>query len=375
MSAPVPVLLVVRELNLGGCERDLTKIALRLDRHRFVPHVASFRPEGVRRSELDHAGVPVLRLPVTSFMSPSVLSAAAILRRYLRRHRIRLVHAFDVPASVFTPVWARLFHVPVVITSQLSYRALAPLHLRTALRISDHLSHRVVVNCRAMWRHMAEDEGVPERKLFLCYNGVETAVFHPAERTQPASLAGAPLVLGCIAALRPEKRLDLLLRAFASVRYLQPGMKLVIVGDGSELPGLQALAAKLGVTPDVVFEPATQNVADWLHAIDIFVLPSESEGFSNSLLEAMACGCCPVASNVGGSPELIPDGERGFLFQSGDAGSLSARLTTLVQQPELRRRFGSAAALHARNRLSLELAVERISSLYAEMLASPEASG
>lgn len=372
MSGPAPVLLLVRELDLGGCERDLTKVALRLDRSRFEPHVACFRPDGVRRNELDAAGVPVLQLPVTSFGSFSVFQGAATLRRYLRRHHIRLVHAFDVPTSAFTPPWARLFGVPAVITSQLSYRALAPGHLRAGLRLSDRLSHRIVVNCKAMWRHMADDEGVPERKLFLCYNGVETAVFHPGERMLPPSLAGAPLVIGCIAGLRPEKRLDLLIQAFARVAGLAPGVKLLIVGSGSELPVLQNLARQLKVDADTVFEPATHDVPRWLHAIDIFVLASGSEAFSNALLEAMASGCCPVGSNIGGTPELIAHGERGLLFSPGDASALADQLASLIQSPAALTRMAGSAATHARTRLSMDLAIERISGLYSDLLSGAE---
>ncbi len=89
-AKPWPVLLMVRELNLGGCERDLTKIALGLDRTLFEPHVGCFHPEGFRMAELQAGGVPVVRFPVTSFGSLSAFTAASQLGDYMRRHRIRL---------------------------------------------------------------------------------------------------------------------------------------------------------------------------------------------------------------------------------------------------------------------------------------------
>lgn len=371
MAAPVPVLLLVRELNQGGCERDLTKMALRLDRSRFQPHVACFRPEGMRRPELVAAGVPVLPLPVRSFMSHTALRGGWMLRDYMRRHGIRLVHSFDVPMSVFTPPWARLAGVDAVITSQLSYRSLAPPELRAGLRLADRLADRVVVNCEAMWRHMAADEGCPEKKLFLCYNGVETELFHPGPRDLPPELGNAPLVIGCVCALRPEKRLDVLIRAFAKVRGAVPGAKLAIVGSGAELPRLQALAEALGVSRDIVFQPAIPEVPRWLRAMDIFVLASDSEAFSNSLLEAMACGCCPVGSRTGGTPELIVENECGLIFPSGDESALAGCLLTLIEQPALRDRFRTAAAVRARDHFGIETAVERISALYAELLGCP----
>ena len=89
----------------------------------------------------------------------------------------------------------------------------------------------------------------------------------------------------------------------------------MIVGSGVELESLQENAGRLGIGDAIDFVPATRDVPDWLRKIDIFVLPSYSEAFSNSLLEAMACGCAVVGSRVGGTPELTGSNEeRGLLF-------------------------------------------------------------
>src|SRR5204863_9056036 len=79
------------------------------------------------------------------------------------------------------------------------------------------------------------------------------------------------------------------------------------------------------------------RVPEWLSSIDIFVLPSRTEAFSNSLMEAMACGCCAVASDVGGNPELVKPGETGLLFKPQDPDDLAAQLQTLIENPDLRR--------------------------------------
>ena len=100
MPQPWPLLLLVRELDLGGCERDLSKVALGLDRSRFDPHVGCFHPEGFRGEELRAAGVPVVQLPVRSFRSWSVLAGARRLAEYVARHGIRLVHSFDTPMNL-----------------------------------------------------------------------------------------------------------------------------------------------------------------------------------------------------------------------------------------------------------------------------------
>src|SRR5262249_54583609 len=160
-------------------------------------------------------------------------------------------------------------------------------------------------------------------------------------------LAASVLVIGTVCVLRPEKALSLLQEAFAQVLPANPGIKLAIVGEGSELPRLRENAVRLGLGANCLLVSATRDVSRWMRAIDIFVLPSYSEAFSNSLLEAMACGCCVVGSRVGGTPELIGDNERGRLFENGSVDSLAGELARLIADPGLRRELGSRAAQFA----------------------------
>jgi glycosyltransferase involved in cell wall biosynthesis len=118
----------------------------------------------------------------------------------------------------------------------------------------------------------------------------------------------------------------------------------------------------------VHFAPAAKDVAPWLRSIDIFVLPSMSEALSNSLMEAMACGCCPIASDVGGNPELISDGESGLLFGKGDASGLAERLELVLSNAELRRRFAANAAQRMRTEFTRETAARRMGDVYREYL-------
>lgn len=365
---PYPVLLMVRELGIGGCERDVSRIAKALDRSRFEPHVGCFHDTGLRASELRLAGIPIVRFPVRSFRSWSAVRGAFLLGRYLREHRIRLVHPFDTPTVVFGVPAARAFGAPAVVASNLWYRHLYPASYRFLLRVTDRMADRIVVNSKAVQKYLVEEERVPASLTYLCYNGVDTSVFYPQPGPRPAVVQDASLVIGCACALRPEKRLDLLLEAFARVRHLQPGMKLLIVGSGPELEALEEQRRRLDLQESCVLQPARKEIASWMRAMDIFVLPSSSESFPNSLLEAMACGCCVVASRVGGIPELVTHEWDGLLFPSGDAPALAHSLALLIQDGALRERFGRAAAVTARERFSVEINVRRTQELYESLL-------
>jgi glycosyltransferase involved in cell wall biosynthesis len=360
---PIPILLSVRELHHGGIERDVTKIALKIDRSRFEPHVASYQAEGMRFEELASAGIPFLHVPLSSLKSPSALFSAMRIRRYIREHRIRLVHAYDSSAVFIAPI-ARALGVPAVLSSTLGNRNLLDARTRRQVRWTDRIVDTIVVNCEAMRRHMVDDEHVREERIALCYNGVDTAQFYPAAAHEPVPTADSSLVIGAVSVLRPEKALDLLQEAFARVRLANPRMKLVIVGSGPELPKLLANNVRLGLQDDCAFVPATSSVPQYLRAFDIFVSCSRSEAFSNTILEAMACGCSVVGSRVGGTPELIGEDERGLLFQPGDAGDLAAKLTALIENGSVRRKFGLLAAEFARNTLSINIAAERMAEIY-----------
>jgi glycosyltransferase involved in cell wall biosynthesis len=359
---------MVRALSIGGCERDLTKIAIALDRSRFEPHVACFHSDGPRFPELVAAGVPVVELPVRSFKSFSALRGAREMSRYIRRHRIQLVHAFDVPTSIFAAISSRFFPVPAVITAQLSYRDLYAQSLRRMLTVADWCSDRIVVNSNAVGQSLFEEERLAPERISLIYNGVDGSVFHPRGRHRPEWFKDASVVVGTVCALRPEKRLDLLMHAFAEVRALRPGMKLVIVGSGPMQPALETLRVRLGLENDCRLFPETADVAEWMRALDIFVLCSESESFPNALLESMACGCCVIGSRVGGIPELIADGKNGLLFESRNAADLARVLGEAAQSDSLRESLGGDASATALESFSIEIAARRTEALYDSLL-------
>ncbi len=362
---PVPVLLFVRKLDWGGIERDVTKLAVGLDRARITPHVAVYQGGGLRYDEVSRASVPILDLEISSFASPRILGSAWQFARYLGAHRIQVVHAFDATAAFAAPL-ARLLRTPVVFSSTLGHRDLFDPRTRKQVVFSDRFVDAVVVNCEAMRRHMVNDYHLPPERTILSYNGVDTTEFFPAPGPKPEPVSTATLVIGSVCVLRPEKRMDMLVEAFAPVCRSHPGTKLLIVGGGPELPKLQAKAQALGIAQDCVFQPAVEAVAPYLRAMDIFVSCSSSEAFSNSILEAMACGCCPVGSRVGGTPELIEDGQRGLLFESGNVAELSQKLALVAGDKELRLQLARQAAAFAAHDLSMKLALDRMSRIYQE---------
>ncbi len=376
MARPVPVLLMTHSLGIGGSERQMAEVAKALDRSRFEAHAGCFHAEGMRANELRASGVPILELPVTSFASYSAVEGARLLLRYIREHEIELVHSFDVPLNVFAAPVGWLARKPVVLTSQRAHRLLTPGLYHRLLRVTDRLTDGIVVNCEFMRRHLLEDEKVPARMVHLCYNGIDIEAFQPRSMEASAAthpqLEGASAVVGVVCALRPEKGLDTLIAGFAAIAGEHPAARLLIVGSGPERDRLGQQARSLGIEGQCVFVPTTNEVARWLRAIDIFVLPSLSEAFSNALMEAMACGCCVVASNVGGNPELAGDPRLGSLFEAGNPVSLSNLLRELIPNSQLRNERGAAASKFIREGFSIQASALRMAEIYWSYLSQRE---
>jgi len=359
---------MVRELHHGGSERQMTELALSLDRGRFAPHVGAFIVKGSRGDELRAAGVPVVEVPVRSFKSPRSLAAAWELTRYIRAHNIRLVHTFDLPLTAWAIPLTRHFTKAVALASQRCHLDLTSPWLRRALLFAERGADGVVVNCEFLRRHLMEDAGIAPRRIHLCYNGIDLTRFRRGHSARPETLPPDALTIGAVCVLRPEKGLSTLVEAFAAVRNLAPNLRLAIVGSGPGLPELQSRARELGVLDSCIFQPATTRVEDWFRNIDIFVLPSLSEALSNSLMEAMACGCCPIATRVGGNPELIEHGVRGLLFPPGDAAGLAAALREAILSEDLRRRLAHAAHDFVHANFSRETAARRMEQIYDGLL-------
>jgi glycosyltransferase involved in cell wall biosynthesis len=365
---PAPILLMSRQLSYGGTEKQIAEVAKGLDRDRFQAHVGCFVPGGMRADELSAAGIPIVPFDVRSFKSPSALSAARHMGRYIHENNIKIVHTFDVPTDIFGVFTAAAYKTPFIISSQRAQRRLSDRRTRALLRLTDKLSDRVVVNCDAVRRELIAQSKLPDERIRLVYNGIDIEMFNPGLRPRRPELKNAGIVIGVVCALRPEKGLDLLLQAFAKIAPEFPQATLAIVGSGPIENELKALAKNIGIMNRCLFEPATIYVAEWLRCIDIFVLPSLAEALSNSIMEAMACGCSVIASDVGGNPELVLDGRTGLLFESGNVDQLTQRLRLLIPNEELRKRLSMTSARFMREEFSNPVSLKKMQAVYDELL-------
>jgi glycosyltransferase involved in cell wall biosynthesis len=273
------------------------------------------------------------------------------------------VHCFDTPTDIFALPVARMAGVPAVIGSRLWSMESIPAKDRHLARFSERWAHRIVVNSRYVGS-LLEREGISKNRIYLSYNGVDTGIFRPQDRLKE----NAELVIGSVCALRSEKRLDLLIEAFAHVSKTRPHLRLLIVGSGPMEQVWKQRAQDLQIQAKSHFEPTKAAVAEWMRKMDVFVLPSDTESFPNALLEAMACGCSVIGSNVGGIPEMIDPGNAGQVFEPGKVADLIQKLENVVDDPQSRVTWARAAAKRAEQEFSMQQATQRMEHLYTSLL-------
>jgi len=285
------------------------------------------------------------------------------LRRYVRENGIQLLHTFDPPSSLWGVPAGRLLRIPVILSSQRGARSLRGSGFRHFARLTDRIADGIVVNSLAVRDSLIREDGVPPGRIHLCYNGIDLDRFHARRAPRPAK---GPVVIAFIGVLRREKDLGTLLEAVGRLHLPGSEIRLRLIGWGPESDALKQRSRALGIESICSFDPATGRVEDVLQSVDIFVLPSRSESLSNSLMEAMACGCAVIASRVGGNPELVEHGQSGLLFDTGDSAGLAAMLRSVIEDPLLRERLGRNAAESVRRRFSVTHSVEVMQRIYSE---------
>lgn len=296
--------------------------------------------------------------------------------RLLRELRPAVVHTRNLGAMEFQlPAWAA--RVPLRVHSEHGWDVgdlggvnRANQRLR---RIYGTGVHRFVALSRAIETYLTGPVGfAPARVQRIC-NGVDTQRFKPGAEAPPdwPYRRGEHLVVGAVGRMQAVKDPLNLVDAFLRLRELRPAdwprLRLAMLGGGPLLEAARARLAEAGAAGQAWLPGDRGDVAALLPQFDVFALPSQAEGISNTLLEAMACGCAPVATDVGGNPELVQSGEggNGLLVPSCDSGALAAALARLVGDAPLRARLAEASLARARAEFSLDTMVSAYGALYA----------
>jgi glycosyltransferase involved in cell wall biosynthesis len=357
------------ELVSGGTQRHLLEVLKLIDRTRFTPMVISAKGHGPLGAVIRAANVDLVELALgPSMLSRDFLRCVREATTALRAHRVHIIQYFEWRAGIIALLAARRAGGCRVVAARRSVpkergmqRALAELVVRAA--------DRIVVNAELL-----RPTGRAGERTDVIPSGVDTDRFHPgADRIGAKTRLGLDVdrpLIGTVGRLEPRKGTATLIAALATLRAEGRDVSLVVVGDGPLRSELVATAARLGLASHVQMLGDRADIEEILAAVDVFVLPSRTEGMSNALLEAMAMALPVVATAVGGTPEVIAEGRSGLLVPSDDPSAMAAAIARLLDDRPSAARIGAAARQTVEERFGARSMVRRLEAVYAAVANS-----
>jgi glycosyltransferase involved in cell wall biosynthesis len=375
---PLRVVYVTSTLTTGGCERTMLGLAEGLPKDRFQIEFLLLTEPGPLAPAFEAAGARV-RAMGSSRRSSRLHTLrwvwdAARLAAELRRGHYDIADAWLFHAYAATALVRPVAGVPVMISGRhFMTEGLPRLNRveRFLARLDRRRADAFVAVSEAVRRDVVLREHISPDRIRVIQNGVVMPEsMSAAERARIRAEWGFgpdDLVFGSVANYKPRKGHEMLLRAVAGLRAKLPQMRVVLVGEGSHRPVIEALVAELGLADIVRLHGRELDARRLYGAFDVFVHPSDTEAGPHVVLEAAAAALPVIATRAGGTGEAITDGETGILVDVGDGAALAAGMLRLATDSDLRARLAAAARIRVTEQSGMDRTVAAYAALYEEL--------
>ena len=366
----IRVLKLVTNFRIGGTERQVINLAQGLDSGRFDLHLGSLRHFGELLGDLDSLRVPRPEFRIGRLYGMKTIWQALRLAQYIEKHLIQIVHTYGFYPNVFAVPAAKCAG-SVVVASIRDNGDIMTTAQRYVQRMACRWADCVLVNAESI-RTTLIAEGYRADNIVVIRNGIRFSEFDPHRRSldlrRELNIPPEARLVLVSARLNRMKGIQYFLDAAASIAPRFSDVRFLIVGDGESREELKAQAEQRGIADRTVFTGFRKDIPALLRETTLSVLPSLSEGLSNSVMESMAAGIPVVATRVGGNPEIVDDGVTGWLVPPRDPDALATAMATLLEDPGLAARFGQAARRRVTEMFSVECSVGATQSLYQRLL-------
>jgi len=368
----IKLLKFVANFNIGGTERQVSNLARGLDCSRFDLELGCLHKAGGLLQEFEERWAPA-EFRINSFFNHKALLEQFRLRQYIKQSEIQIVHTYGFYANVFAIPPAKMAGASIIVASiRDTCDFLSPMQRWVQKQIC-RLANCVLANSEAVRQRLLSD-GYDRKKIVVIRNGITLSRFtrgvcRTSLRQEFGLPPDAPLV-AVLARLDQVKGVEYFIQAAGSIAASLPHARFLIIGDGACRGKLEEYAATLNLRDRLIFTGFRTDVPEMLSDVAVSVLPSLSEGLSNSLLESMAAAVPVIATNVGGNPEVIEEGVTGLLVPPRDPGALAHAVCLLLENRELAARFGQAGKQRVTNLFSVDKMVRETQNLYVSLLES-----
>ena len=370
-ARPHVLFLIDHLMALGGGETNLLKVVQLMPPEKVRCSIATFR---IKPEILQSISVPVYVFPWKRFFHLDAWKAVIALRRLIRTEKVDIVQTYFETSNLWGGLVAKLSGA-LLLSSRRDMGILRKAKHSLAYRLVNRLSDRVLAVSEEVKKFCVDADRIDPEKVSVIYNGVDLKQI-AAENSDDnpfanADWAGASHIIACLANIRRVKGIDTLIQTAQRVCQELPDAVFVIAGslyerDYSE--EMQSMIRQLGLEKNVRLLGFVGDPVPLLKMSDAFCLLSRSEGFSNALLEAMACGVPSVVTRVGGNPEAITDGENGFLVPVEDDAAAAEKLLTLLEHPERAAQIGQNGRTSVETRFSADVMIQKLIGVYRDLL-------
>ena len=331
--------------------------------------------EGRLRKEIEDLGIPVTVFPETEWRSPKIFLE---LVREFKKSNFQIIHTHKYKDTILAASAAKLCGISHVVRTV--HGLSEPFEGLQAFKMSlyetiERTVHRYcvdsIIGVSSQIEGKFKAEGVVSRVTCI-RNGIDLeGKLVQTDRwriRKDLGVDSGTCLIGTVGRLTPVKGIPYLLETARMLLRQGANVKVLVVGDGNIRPDLMTQTRDLGISDNVVFLGHREDTDVLLQALDIFALPSLSEGIPMALLEAMAASRAVVASRVGGIPEIIEDEVEGFLVEPMDVNRLTERCRRLIESPDVARRMGEQARKRVERDFSATVMADRVASVYKELL-------
>jgi sugar transferase (PEP-CTERM/EpsH1 system associated) len=357
-------------LHFAGKENGIVNLVNGLDPEIFENYIFTFVKDGPLTARINPACCRVVELGEKLGGDYRLYFKLA---KAFRQHRIHIAHTHSWATLLEGVIGAKLARVPIIIHGEHgTMKTDTKMHIYLQ-RLLWHTTDQVLSVSEVLRENLHTTIGFPKERIRVIANGVELSRFQSSRNgvDYKARLGLPPeaLTFGTVGRLVPVKAYPILLKASKLVFQQIPQAHLLIVGEGPLNDVLLQMVRKYDMADRVRFLGWRPDVPEILKALEVYVLASESEGMSNTILEAMASGLPVVATAVGGNPELVVEGETGLLVPPYHPRALASAVTKLLQDPARRLMMGEAGRHRIEKEFSLETMVRNYANLYVEVFA------
>ncbi len=371
-SDKIRLIEFITNFNIGGTERQVLNLACGIDRERFELSFACFGRTGQFLESIAPAPKGFCEYRITSLRNPSTLREQLRFARYIGRNEIQVVHSYGFYANVFSVLAARLGGAVAIASVRDTGDPLTPVQRRIQ-RVACRFADCVLANSDAIRRNLVA-QGYAPRKIVVIRNGIVPPDPAPGGHIrQELNLPPEAPIVAVVSRLNRLKGIEYFLQAAARIGAVFERARFLVVGDGID-PGyraeLESYAHRLGLRHKVVFTGFRLDIGAILSEVSVSVLPSLSEGMSNTILESMAMGIPVVATKVGGNPEAVEDDVTGLLVPPRNDGLLAEAIGRFLQDPDAAARFGAAGKRRVSELFSLDRMVGDTEKLYVRLLSA-----